>query len=268
MIIKLYIVYCMFACVRAESCKAFRIKKEHLNKRLIGHEITELMVKGHHECVRECFYLSMCKSTDYFKGECKLNDADSKSAETTEFENKPGAVYSDITEWPSEMAGVCGKRPCSEKQKCFPDKDGFHCVSIVCGSVPTIDNGFVALDKAGEMSLMDTATVICHDMYGTDKPSIKCQASGTWEPVSCKRITDCKDMHRYFPSLPSDVYEVELWQSLNSLPVYCDMDTEGGGWTVFQSRFDGSVDFYQNSLEYENGFGNLETEFWLGLKYV
>lgn len=47
------------------------------------------------------------------------------------------------------------------------------------------------------------------------------------------------------------------------------MDTDVGGWNVFQKRKDGSLSFYQNWKNYEEGFGDPESaEFWLGLNKI
>ena len=46
------------------------------------------------------------------------------------------------------------------------------------------------------------------------------------------------------------------------------MDTDGGGWVVFQRRMDGTVNFYRNWADYVKGFGDLNGEFWLGLNKI
>ncbi|KAI8511532.1 cell surface pattern recognition receptor signaling pathway [Branchiostoma belcheri] len=51
------------------------------------------------------------------------------------------------------------------------------------------------------------------------------------------------------------------------IEVYCDMESDGGGWTVFQKRQDGSVDFYRDWDAYRRGFGD-PREFWIGLEHI
>ena len=61
---------------------------------------------------------------------------------------------------------------------------------------------------------------------------------------------------------------VLLFFSLSGKPfvVLCDMETDGGGWTVFQKRDDliPVENFYRSWLEYKRGFGDLQKQFWLG----
>ena len=61
----------------------------------------------------------------------------------------------------------------------------------------------------------------------------------------------------------SGVYTVNP-TNRSSFDVYCDMKTDGGGWTVFHKRFNGFVGFFRGWDEYKNGFGDVRGEFWLG----
>ncbi|KAM9746953.1 fibrinogen gamma chain [Dama dama] len=66
----------------------------------------------------------------------------------------------------------------------------------------------------------------------------------------------------------SGLYFIRPLKAKQQFLVYCEIDGSGNGWTVFQKRLDGSVDFKKNWIQYKEGFGHLSptgnTEFWLG----
>ena len=63
------------------------------------------------------------------------------------------------------------------------------------------------------------------------------------------------------------VYEI-LVLGQHRLRVFCNMEEDGGGWTVFQRRFDGSVPFNRTWDEYKEGFEDVSGEHWLGNKWL
>uniref|UniRef100_A0A672ZNK4 Fibrinogen C-terminal domain-containing protein n=1 Tax=Sphaeramia orbicularis TaxID=375764 RepID=A0A672ZNK4_9TELE len=76
---------------------------------------------------------------------------------------------------------------------------------------------------------------------------------------------DCSAIRHRDKSLHSGVYTIYPKGERSAVQVYCDMDTDGGGWTVFQRRMDGTVNFYRPWDQYKIGFGDTAGEHWLGL---
>ncbi|KAJ4947286.1 hypothetical protein JOQ06_009322 [Pogonophryne albipinna] len=74
------------------------------------------------------------------------------------------------------------------------------------------------------------------------------------------------DIYNNDNTKPSGVYPIYPIGSTSPVQVYCDMDSLGGRWTVFQRRVDGSVNFYRPWDHYKMGFGNAVGEYWLGLE--
>ncbi|VDI68647.1 Hypothetical predicted protein [Mytilus galloprovincialis] len=76
-----------------------------------------------------------------------------------------------------------------------------------------------------------------------------------------QRPIDCGDVKS---NKGSGIYKIYPKHSNLGFDVYCDYEVDNTGWTVFQRRINGKIDFYRGWETYENGFGDLEEEFWLG----
>ncbi|XP_026214476.1 microfibril-associated glycoprotein 4-like isoform X2 [Anabas testudineus] len=89
--------------------------------------------------------------------------------------------------------------------------------------------------------------------------------------TSCSELyrpVDCSDIRERDNSSPSGVYTIYPLGERSAVQVYCDMDSSGGGWTVFQRRMDGTVNFYRPWDYYKFGFGDPAGEYWLGLDNI
>ncbi|XP_072015170.1 ryncolin-1-like [Amphiura filiformis] len=106
----------------------------------------------------------------------------------------------------------------------------------------------------------------CVDGTGVDSFTCACAAGYTGD--TCDMLVgprDCFDIQQA-GNIASGLYDIyPAWPaSQGSIEVYCDMETDGGGWLVFQRRKDGSEDFFLDWDSYKQGFGNRDSEFWLG----
>ncbi|XP_035227247.1 techylectin-5A-like isoform X1 [Stegodyphus dumicola] len=115
-------------------------------------------------------------------------------------------------------------------------------------------------------NLLDTAGLLLNDVK---KYACIAQSSAISRDSLLNKPTDCAEIKTKNETAKSSVYTI--WPlnriSKGSVQVFCDMEDDGGGWTVIQRRgdFDSEKDyFYQDWEAYKNGFGDQSKDFWLG----
>jgi len=124
------------------------------------------------------------------------------------------------------------------------------------------------------MLLLSALAFVCH------AKTFRCEISsdGSCEDNCEQRPSNMVDMQfTYFADCEDalkkgfskrGVYRIKPAASFRPFNVWCDMGSEGGGWTVIQNRFDGLVGFYRTWKEYRNGFGSVDSEHWLGNNFI
>ncbi|KAE8582257.1 hypothetical protein XENTR_v10020041 [Xenopus tropicalis] len=93
-------------------------------------------------------------------------------------------------------------------------------------------------------------------------PGQKGEKGDNQDALSFYAARNCKELLDQGEVL-SDWYIIYP-DGVQPMKVLCDMHTDGGGWIVFQRRWDGSVDFFRDWKSYKSGFGSRLNEFWLG----
>ena len=90
------------------------------------------------------------------------------------------------------------------------------------------------------------------------------QRTDEWRPADCAAIQQRHQRSGVYTIFPP------VCGNGGGLRVFCDMDTDGGGWTVLLRREDVAdhQDFSMGWDSYKWGFGNLSSEFWLGNEYL
>ncbi|GIY58856.1 techylectin-5B [Caerostris extrusa] len=133
----------------------------------------------------------------------------------------------------------------SNSSECGPKEKSSAYLDIALNLISETRNNFSATCDEGEVVIEDRVKLL------------------HLRPMDCAEVLENEN------NSASGVYTV--WprnrvMAGEPVDVYCDMDTDGGGWTVIQRRgnYSQKVDFYRNWESYKNGFGNLTEEFWIG----
>ena len=155
------------------------------------------------------------------------------------------ALLNHVFQWKTVSSPVICGRDCSMDPQCA--SFNYHAIKHIC----VLNNATRAHNPADFIELKQSA------YYDDNLENPLLSVPDTVRYSSCQILF--KAGYR-----KNGIYTISPAGLTNEIQVSCDMETDGGGWIVFQKRQDGSVDFYRNWTEYKSGFGDLSDEFWIG----